>query len=188
MQLLRLMLATCTHSHDKTYMERKSSLNKYLLAIHGGSTSEKVIEAILFVKDYVILNGGKNNVPITRAQLKKLTQSRQKWKEDLKAQRELKQKEYGAKREMQPEKSKENKLNENKKRINEGTETIKARIEIADDLLKSWQSELEEVTKMKAAKKVKLLDAHFQIVTGMKQKRKLEEKLDFPNRKLQKLN
>lgn len=106
----------------------------------------------------------------------------------MKAQRELKQKEYGAKREMQPEKSKENKLNENKKRINEGTETIKARIEIADDLLKSWQSELEEVTKMKTAKKVKLLDAHFQIVTGMKQKRKLEEKLDFPNRKLQKLN
>lgn len=50
---------------------------------------------------------------------------------------------------MEFEKSKKNELKENKKRINEDIEIIKARIKVADDLLKSGQSALEEVTKMK---------------------------------------
>ena len=49
---------------------------------------------------------------------------------------------------MEFEKSKKNELKENKKRINEDIEIIKARIKVADDLLKSGQSALE-VTKMK---------------------------------------
>ena len=54
-------------------------------------------------------------------------------------------------------KSKEDKLNQNKKIINEDIETTKAMMKIADDLLKSGQSAIEEVIKMKTVKKVKLL-------------------------------
>lgn len=43
---------------------------------------------------------------------------------------------------MEFEKSKKNELKENKKRINEDIEIIKARIKVADDLLKSGQSAL----------------------------------------------
>ena len=100
----------------------------------------------------------------------------------------MKQKQDGAKRKMQAEKSKKNTLNENEKRINEGIETIKVRMKIANNLLKSWQSALKEVRKMETVKKFKLLYAHFQVVTGNKRKIKLEEKFYFLNTKLPKLN
>ena len=48
---------------------------------------------------------------------------------------------------MEFEWSKKNELKENKKRINEDIEIIKTRIKVADDLLKSGQSALEEVTR-----------------------------------------
>ena len=63
MQLLRLMLAICTLSHDKAYVESSYLINKYLLAIHGGSTGEKIIVEFLCVNGHVIQNGSKNNVP-----------------------------------------------------------------------------------------------------------------------------
>ena len=41
--------------------------------IHGESTGGKTIEAIHFVKDYAILSGDEDNVPITKGLLKKCT-------------------------------------------------------------------------------------------------------------------
>ena len=87
---------------------------------------------------------------------------------------------------MESEKSKEKESKESKKRINEDIETFKAGIKI-DDLLKSGQSVLEGVTKMKTVDKTKLA-AHSQIVPGMKRKSVLEEEFDYFNAKLQKLN
>lgn len=87
---------------------------------------------------------------------------------------------------MESEKSKENESKESKKRINEDIETFKAGIKI-DDLLKSGQSVLEGVTKMKTVDKTKLA-AHSQIATGMKRKSLLEEEFDYFNAELQKLN
>ena len=80
---------------------------------------------------------------------------------------------------MESGKSKENELKESKKRINEDIETFKAGIKI-DDLLKSGQSVLEGVTKMKTIDKNKLA-AHPQIATGMKRKSVLEEEFDYFN-------
>ena len=51
-------LAICTLSHGNADPERGFSTNKYLLAVHGGSTSEKTVQAVCFVKDFISLNGG----------------------------------------------------------------------------------------------------------------------------------
>ena len=56
------------------------------------------LEVIQLVKDYLILNGGANNVQVTKSLMKKCKESRVQWEEDLRIQRELQQKEEDEKR------------------------------------------------------------------------------------------
>ena len=84
------MLAICTLSHGNADPERGFSINGYMLKIHGSSTSHKTIKALRLVKDFIILNGGVNDMEITMPMIKKCAQARQRWEEDLKAQRKAK--------------------------------------------------------------------------------------------------
>ena len=52
------MLAICILSPGNADLERSFSTNKYLLAVHAGSTSEETIQAVHFVKDFINLNYG----------------------------------------------------------------------------------------------------------------------------------
>ena len=53
-------------SHGSSAPERYFWINKYLLQVHGSSTSEKPIEAVRFVKDEICRNGGVRKFPINR--------------------------------------------------------------------------------------------------------------------------
>ena len=53
-------------SHGNADPERGFSLNKHLLATHGSTTDEDTIVAIRLVKDFIVHNGGTNNVVITK--------------------------------------------------------------------------------------------------------------------------
>ena len=50
------MLAICILSPGNADLERSFSTNKYLLAVHAGSTTEETIQAVHFVKDFINLN------------------------------------------------------------------------------------------------------------------------------------
>ena len=68
-ELVKLMLAICTLSHGKADPERGFSTNEYLLAVHGESTSEKTIQAVHFVKDFINFNSGEKNIKLSKPML-----------------------------------------------------------------------------------------------------------------------
>ena len=65
-ELAKLILAICTVSHGNVDLERGFSTNKYLLAVHGGSASEKTIQAVCSVKDFINLNNGEKNIKVSK--------------------------------------------------------------------------------------------------------------------------
>ena len=68
-ELARLMLTICTLSHGNADPKRGFSINKYLLVVHGRSTSEKTIQVVRFVKDFISLKGGEKNVKVSKPML-----------------------------------------------------------------------------------------------------------------------
>ena len=63
-----LLLCHCilTLPHDNAEPERGFSINKAILAVHGFSIKEDTLEALTLVKDFLILNGGVDEVEVTK--------------------------------------------------------------------------------------------------------------------------
>lgn len=185
--LSALMLGICTLSHGNADPERGFSINKHMLDTHGTSTSKKTIEALRFVKDYVILNGSVNNMTIPKELIKICSQARQRLEDDLKAEREAKRIEEDARRqlnkqavELQKQKSEESEMFSNLKKLDK-------KLKISNDLLNEGQNELEELTKSDKVNRVKLLSANAKITTSLKRKAELQKEKDQLSDKLIKL-
>ena len=124
------MLARCTLSHGNADAERGFSIKKYLLGIHGSSTSENTLEAVHLFKDRLILNGGMNNVEGTRAIMTKCKESRERWMEDLKLQHEQKDKEEAEKKAASLKRLEQEEEQEKKKKVKKDIETIQTSISL----------------------------------------------------------
>ena len=98
------MLAVCTLSHGNADPERGFSFNKHMLNAHGISTDQKAIEALRLVKDYVNLHGGVSKIKVRKNLIKRCSIARQRYEEDLKAQRAVKKEEVEAKKEKKEKK------------------------------------------------------------------------------------
>ena len=72
------VLSICTLSHGNADPERGSSINRYMLKIRGSSTSQKTIEMLCLVKDFIILHGVVNDLNISKAMIKKSSEARQR--------------------------------------------------------------------------------------------------------------
>ena len=70
-----------------------------MLSIHGTSTDQKTIEALRLVKGYINLHGGVSKIKVCKDLIKRCSMARQRYEEDLKAQRALKKYEEEAKKE-----------------------------------------------------------------------------------------
>ena len=81
-------------------------INKYLLQVHGSSTSEKTIEAFRFVKDEICRVGGIMKFPINRELLSSVKGAHGRYVADLEAERELREKEEREKKKAEKEKEK----------------------------------------------------------------------------------
>ena len=81
-------------------------INKYLLQVHGSSTSEKTIEAFRFVKDENCRVGGIMKFPINRELLSSVKGAHGRYVADLEAERELREKEEREKKKAEKEKEK----------------------------------------------------------------------------------
>lgn len=99
------MLAIYILSYGNSNPERGCSINKHMLNIHDTSANQKVIEVLRFVKDYFLFHGGANNMDVPRALIKKCPLARQRWEENLQAERELKKTEEKARKEMNQKKA-----------------------------------------------------------------------------------
>ena len=64
-ELVKLLQAICALSHENA----TRFFNKHLLTVNGGSTREKTIQTVRFVKDFIDLNGGKKNIKVLKPML-----------------------------------------------------------------------------------------------------------------------
>ena len=182
------MLAICTLSHGNADPERGFSINKHMLNIHGSSTSQKTIEALRLVKDYIILNGGVNNMEVSKAMIKKCSEARQRYEEDLKAMREVKQKEEQIQKEICEKQAASKEKKRQESQIKDDLQKVESSLKISDDLLQDGQKELDELTKSSNVDRVKLMSANAKISTSLKRKAELQTEKDQLMRKLVKLS
>ena len=71
-----------------------------MLSAHGTSTDQKTIEVLRLVKDYINLNGGAvSKIKVCKDLIKRCSMARQRYEEDLKAQRALTKDKEEAKKE-----------------------------------------------------------------------------------------
>ena len=56
------MLAICKLANRNADPDRGFSINKHMFNIHCTSMNPKTIEALCFVKDYILLHGSVNNM------------------------------------------------------------------------------------------------------------------------------
>ena len=68
-------------------------MNKYLLEVHGSSTSEKTLKSLRFVKDEVCHVGGVTNFRISRELIFSVKNAPSKYITDLEIQNEIQSKE-----------------------------------------------------------------------------------------------
>ena len=93
LQLFALVKCVLSVSHGNSIPEWGFSINKYLLSIHGTSTSNETIIALHLVKDDLILIGEYMKFAINRNLILSVKTARQKYQQDLEAKRLLKEKE-----------------------------------------------------------------------------------------------
>ena len=70
-----------------------------MLSVHGTSTDQKTIKTLRLVKDYVNLHGTVSKINVCRDLIKRCSMARQRYEEDLKAQRDLTKDKEKAKKE-----------------------------------------------------------------------------------------
>ena len=80
-------------SHGNSDSERGFSLNKTLLCVHGASIGEETIEAVRFVKNVIIRNGGLANIQVPRSLIRSSHNARQWYESYLVEKRRLEEEE-----------------------------------------------------------------------------------------------
>ena len=79
-------------THGNSTLERGFSINKYLLEVHGSSTSEKTLESLCFVKNEVCCFSGVKIVPISWELISSVKNAHSKYVADQEMQKELQSK------------------------------------------------------------------------------------------------
>ena len=91
-QLICLVKCVLSLTHGNGTLERGFSINKYLLEVHGSSTSEKTLESLHFVKNEVCCFGGVKIVQISWELISSVKNAHSKYVADQEMQKELQSK------------------------------------------------------------------------------------------------
>ena len=118
-----------------------------MLSVHGTSTDQKTIKTLRLVKDYVNLHGTVSKINVCRDLIKRCSMARQRYEEDLKAQRDLtKDKEKAKKEKTEKEEARlERKLLGSE--LRNDLECTNKNLKLSNELLKEGESELKSLTK-----------------------------------------
>ena len=183
-----LMLAVCTLSHGNADPERGFSTNKHIPSVHGTSTDQKTIETLHLVKYYISLHGGVSKSKAYKDLIKRCSMARQRYEEDLKAQRALKKDEEEAKKEKTEKEEGRQKRKLLEPELRNDLQRTNKNLKLSNELLKDRESELESLTKAEKVDKKRLLSASAKISTCLKRCAELQSEKDQLSEKLVKLS
>ena len=177
LQLFALVKCVLSISHGNTIPEQGFSINKYLLSIHGTSTSNETIVALRLEKDHLILIGGYMKFLINRNLVLSVKTARQKY-QDLEAKRLLREKE-SERIKLADEMKENNKLLEEKLSNAEAEIKIKkVFISVAEGSIQEGNKKLQKQLKQSKISRNEIQKAQSMIDMGLSRKRCLSTELE----------
>ena len=177
LQLFALVKCVLSISHGNTIPEQGFSINKYLLSIHGTSTSNETIVALRLEKDHLILIGGYMKFLINRNLVLSVKTARQKY-QDLEAKRLLREKE-SERIKLADEMKENNKLLEEKLSNAEAEIKIKkVVISVAEESIQEGNKKLQKQLKQSKISRNEIQKAQSMIDMGLSRKRCLSTELE----------
>ena len=177
LQLFALVKCVLSISHGNSIPEQGFSINKYLLSIHGTSTSNETIVALRLEKDHLILIGGYMKFLINRNLVLSVKTARQKYQE-LEAKRLLREKE-SERIKLADEMKENNKLLEEKLSNAEAEiEIKKVVISVAEESIQEGNKKLQKQLKQSKISRNEIQKAQSMIDMGLSRKRCLSTELE----------
>ena len=177
LQLFALVKCVLSISHGNSIPEQGFSINKYLLSIHGTSTSNETIVALRLEKDHLILIGGYMKFLINRNLVLSVKTARQKY-QDLEAKRLLREKE-SERIKLADEMKENNKLLEEKLSNAEAEIKIKkVVISVAEESIQEGNKKLQKQLKQSKISRNEIQKAQSMIDMGLSRKRCLSTELE----------
>ena len=177
LQLFALVKCVLSISHGNSIPEQGFSINKYLLSIHGTSTSNETIVALCLEKDHLILIGGYMKFLINRNLVLSVKTARQKY-QDLEAKRLLREKE-SERIKLADEMKENNKLLEEKLSNAEAEIKIKkVFISVAEGSIQEGNKKLQKQLKQSKISRNEIQKAQSMIDMGLSRKRCLSTELE----------
>ena len=177
LQLFALVKCVLSISHGNSIPEQGFSINKYLLSIHGTSTSNETIVALRLEKDHLILIGGYMKFLINRNLVLSVKTARQKY-QDLEAKRLLREKE-SERIKLADEMKENNKLLEEKLSNAEAEiEIKKVVISVAEESIQEGNKKLQKQLKQSKISRNEIQKAQSMIDMGLSRKRCLSTELE----------
>ena len=177
LQLFALVKCVLSISHGNSIPEQGFSINKYLLSIHGTSTSNETIVALRLEKDHLILIGGYMKFLINRNLVLSVKTARQKY-QDLEAKRLLREKE-SERIKLADEMRENNKLLEEKLSNAEAEIKIKkVVISVAEESIQEGNKKLQKQLKQSKISRNEIQKAQSMIDMGLSRKRCLSTELE----------
>ena len=177
LQLFALVKCVLSISHGNSIPEQGFSINKYLLSIHGTSTSNETIVALRLEKDHLILIGGYMKFLINRNLVLSAKTARQKY-QDLEAKRLLREKE-SERIKLADEMRENNKLLEEKLSNAEAEIKIKkVVISVAEESIQEGNKKLQKQLKQSKISRNEIQKAQSMIDMGLSRKRCLSTELE----------
>ena len=186
------VLAKCvlTLSHGNADPERGFSINKYLLDIHDSSTGEDTLEALLMIKDYLIVHGAVKNIVVDRKLIKSCSLAYSKYEEDLKQKKEQNEKEEAARKLLKIVASEEDskvaadkRSAEKLKSIDRDINVLKAGVNVAERIVQEGNPELASCLQASTLNRKSLQAAQSKIDMGVQRKQELDMEIEMLKKK-----
>ena len=130
--------------------------------------TKNTMEALCLVKDYINLNGAMSKIKVCKDLFRRCSIARERYEEDLKAQRALKEDKGEAKKKKTEKEEARQKRKLVESELRTDLERTKKNLKLFNELLKDGESELESLTKAEKVDKKKLLPASVKISTSLK--------------------
>ena len=175
-QLLALVKCVLSISHANIILERGFSINKYLLSIHGTSTSNETIVALCLEKDHLILIGGYMKFLINRNLVLSVKTARQKY-QDLEAKRLLREKESERIKLADKMKGKNKLLEEKRSNVEAEIKIKESGISVAEESIQEGNEKLQNQLKQSKISRNEIQKAQLMIDMGLDRKRCLSTEL-----------
>ena len=178
LQLFAFVKCVLSISHGNSIPEWGFSIDKYLLSVHGTSTSNETIIALHLVKDHLILIGGYMKFSINRNLILSVKRTRQKYQQDLEAKRLLREKESERIKLADEMKEKNKPLEEKLSNVEAEIKIKESGISVAEESIQEGNEKLQNQLKQSKISRNEIQKAKSMIDMGLSHKPCLSTELE----------